>query len=353
MTESPTPTTDSADTRTAPANDSVRPTTDSTTAPTATTDSTGAQASPTSHAGAAVEVNDLVKTYAGRSVVDGLSFHVAAGEVFALLGPNGAGKTTTVEILEGYRRPDAGTVRVLGLDPARQGRALKPRIGLMLQQGGLFPQITTREALHLFSSFYPDPEDPEALLERLELVDAARTRFRQLSGGQKQRLSLGLALIGKPHLVFLDEPTAAMDPQARHATWDIIRSLRARGTTVLLTTHFMDEAEQLANRVAIVDHGRLVALDTPAGLRQSVAHEIRCVTQPAVSVDAVAEALGLARSKVAIENDATMVLHVEPSPQRIAALTTWLAAQGVLLTELRAGSRSLEQAFLTLTGHDA
>ena len=294
-------------------------------------------------------MRDLVKAYDGRAVVDGLTFEVQPGEVFALLGPNGAGKTTTVEILEGYRRPDRGSVRVLGLDPAREGSLLKPRIGLMLQQGGLFPQITTREALRLFAAFYPNPEDPDALLEQLELGDVARTRFRQLSGGQKQRLSLGLALIGRPHLVFLDEPTAAMDPQARHNTWRIIRSLRERGTTVLLTTHFMDEAEQLANRVAIVDRGRLVALDSPAGLRRSVAHEIRCVTQPAVSIPDLADALGLARSAVERENDATLVLRVEPTPERIAALTTWLAAQGALLTELRAGSRSLEQAFLTLT----
>src|SRR5438270_9664218 len=231
---------------------------------------------------AAVDVRDLVKRYGSRSVVDGLSFSVKPGEVFALLGPNGAGKTTTVEILEGYRRADAGSVRVLGLDPGRQGGALKPRIGLMLQQGGLFPQITTREALRLFAAFYRDAEDPDALLEQLQLNDVAGTRFRQLSGGQKQRLSLGLALVGRPQLVFLDEPTAAMDPQARHGTWNIIRGLRDRGTTVLLTTHFMEEAEHLANRVAIVDRGKLVALDTPAGLRRSVAHEIRFATSPAV-----------------------------------------------------------------------
>src|SRR5438045_505735 len=189
----------------------------------------------------AVEVRDLVKAYGGRTVVDGLSFAVDTGEVFALLGPNGAGKTTTVEILEGYRQPDAGSVRVLGLDPNRQGPALKPQIGLMLQQGGLFPQITAREALRLFAAFYPEAEDPDALLDQLQLRDAAATRFRQLSGGQKQRLSLGLALVGKPRLVFLDEPTAAMDPQARRSTWNIIRALSQRGTTVLLTTHFMDE----------------------------------------------------------------------------------------------------------------
>jgi ABC-2 type transport system ATP-binding protein len=296
-----------------------------------------------------VEVRDLVKTYNGRAVVDGLTFSVQPGEVFALLGPNGAGKTTTVEILEGYRRPDGGSARVLGLDPVRQGAQLKPRIGLMLQQGGLFPQITAREALRLFAAFYPDAEDPDKLIDLLELREVAGTRFRQLSGGQKQRLSLGLALVGRPRLVFLDEPTAAMDPQARRRTWDIIRALRDSGTTILLTTHFMDEAEQLANRVAIVNRGRLVALDSPAGLRHAVANEIRFTTRPPVAEAAVAAALNLPPRAVESENDGTLVLHVEPTPARVAELTTWLSSQQVLLTELRAGSRSLEQAFLTIT----
>jgi ABC-2 type transport system ATP-binding protein len=297
-----------------------------------------------------IEVRHLVKTYNGRAVVDGLTFSVQPGEVFALLGPNGAGKTTTVEILEGYRRPDGGSVRVLGLDPGRQGAELKPQIGLMLQQGGLFPQITAREALRLFAAFYPDADDPETLIDQLELREVAGTRFRQLSGGQKQRLSLGLALVGRPRLVFLDEPTAAMDPQARRSTWNLIRSLSQSGTTVLLTTHFMDEAEQLANRVAIVNRGRLVALDSPAGLRQAVANEVRLATRPGVAEDALAAALNLPLGAVECENDGTIVLHIEPTPARIAELTTWLASQNVLLTELRAGSRSLEQAFLTITG---
>jgi ABC-2 type transport system ATP-binding protein len=309
----------------------------------------GGSASRRPAADSAIEVRDLVKRYDGRTVVDGISFSVPAGEVFALLGPNGAGKTTTVEILEGYRRADGGEVRVLGLDPIGQARLLKPRIGLMLQQGGLFPQITAIEALRLFAAFYADPEEPDALLERLQLQDAARTRFRQLSGGQKQRLSLGLALVGKPELVFLDEPTAAMDPQARHATWEVIRSLRARGATVLLTTHFMEEAERLADRVAIMDHGRLVALDTPAGLRQSVAREVRLVTAPAVAPAALAGGLGLPAAAVEAEHDGTLVVHVDPTPQLVARIAAWLAAEGVLVTELRAGSRSLEQAFLSLT----
>ncbi len=304
---------------------------------------------PTGDSPVAIEVRDLVKAYNGRAVVNGLSFSVQNGEVFALLGPNGAGKTTTIEILEGYRRADAGAVRVLGLDPSRQGALLKPRTGLMLQQGGLFPQITTREALRLFAAFYPDAEDPDALLDQLQLGEVAGTRFRQLSGGQKQRLSLGLALVGRPQLVFLDEPTAGMDPQARQATWNIIRALRDRGTTVLLTTHFMDEAEQLASRVAIVDRGRLVALDSPAALRRGMANEIHFATQPSLPSAAVAAAMGLAEGLVSRENDGTLLLRTEPTPVRIAQLTAWLATQNALLTELRAGSRSLEQAFLTLT----
>lgn len=296
----------------------------------------------------AIEVRNLVKSYNGRHVVNGLSFTVGAGEVFALLGPNGAGKTTTVEILEGYRQADAGTVRVLGLDPRRQSRALKPRIGLMLQQGGLFPQITPREALRLFAAFYVNPQPPDALIERLQLTDVASTRFRQLSGGQKQRLSLGLALVGNPDLVFLDEPTAAMDPQARRATWAVIRDLARRGTTVLLTTHFMDEAEQLAQRVAIVHHGQLVALDSPAGLRQSVAREVRLATQPPVDPHDIAHALGIGPTEVARDPDGMLVLHIDPTPDLIARLSTWLASRDALLTELRAGSRSLEQAFLSV-----
>ncbi len=297
----------------------------------------------------AVEVRGLIKRYGGRAVVDGVTFSIQPGEVFALLGPNGAGKTTTVEVLEGYRRPDGGEARVLGLDPLKDGSRLKQRIGLMLQQGGIYPQLTPLEALKLFAAFYPDPEDPERMLDRMQLRDAARARFRHLSGGQKQRLSLGLALIGKPELVFLDEPTAAMDPQARRATWDIIRSLRQQGVTVLLTTHFMDEADQLADRVGIVDRGRLVALDTPAGLRRGVGKELRFQTATPVQPTDLALALGLAPAQVEVDPDGAVRLLAEPTPGLVARLTAWLAECDVLLTELQAGSRSLEQAFLAIT----
>ncbi len=214
----------------------------------------------------AVVVDGLVKAYGTTRAVDGLGFSVAPGEVFAVLGPNGAGKTTTLEILEGYRAPDAGLARVLGLDPIGDARALKPRIGVMLQQDGLHPGLTAREVLRLYAGFFPDPADPDALLDRVGLRDAARTRCRRLSGGQKRRLALAVAIVGRPELVFLDEPTGGMDPEARLATWALVRELREAGTTVLLTTHLLDEAERLADRVAIVDRGRIVALDTPGAL---------------------------------------------------------------------------------------
>ncbi len=297
----------------------------------------------------AVEVRGLVKRYGERAVVDGVTFEIQPGEVFALLGPNGAGKTTTVEILEGYRKADGGEARVLGLDPRKDGDRLRRRIGLMLQQGGIYPQLTCIEALRLFAAFYPDPEDPERMLDRMQLRDAARVRFRHLSGGQKQRLSLGLALIGQPELVFLDEPTAAMDPQARHATWEIVRSLRQQGVTVLLTTHFMDEADQLADRVAIVDRGRLVALDTPAGLRRAVGKELRFQAAVPLEPAEVARAIGLPEATVELDADGSVLVHADPTPALVASLSAWLADRDILLTELRAGTRSLEQAFLALT----
>ncbi|HLJ80766.1 MAG TPA: ABC transporter ATP-binding protein, partial [Ktedonobacterales bacterium] len=202
--------------------------------------------------GDAITVEGLTKRYGEKDAVHEVSFSVARGEIFALLGPNGAGKTTTVEILEGYRAADGGSARVLGLDPLRDGQKLKPRIGVMLQQDGVYPDLRPPEVLGLFAQFFMAPEDPEELLRLVGLTEAAKTRCRQLSGGQKRRLALALALVGRPELVFLDEPTTGMDPQARRATWDIILKLKERGATILLTTHFMDEAERLADRIAIL-----------------------------------------------------------------------------------------------------
>ena len=301
----------------------------------------------------AISVQGLVRRYGDRAVVDGLSFEVRSGEVFALLGPNGAGKTTTVEILEGYRRPSAGQVRVLGLDPVREAQLLKPRIGVMLQDGGVANAVRPLEALELFASFYARPADPRALLKLVGLDDAAGTRYRALSGGQKQRLSLAMALVGRPELVFLDEPTAGMDPQARRATWEIVRSLKRDGVTVLLTTHFMEEAEQLADRVAIVDGGKLVALDAPAALGQAGGppDELLFRAQPGLPVETLAGLAGLA--EVREPRPGEYVAQGQIDPAAVAALAAWLAQHGALLAELRVGRQSLEEVFLRLTSDGA
>jgi ABC-2 type transport system ATP-binding protein len=214
----------------------------------------------------ALVTRGLVKRYGGRAVVDHLDLDLPAGRVTALLGPNGAGKSTTIEICCGLRRPDAGEVRVLGLDPARDGAALRPRLGVMLQEGGVYSGANAREMLLHVAALHAHPLDPDALIARLGLADTGRTTYRRLSGGQKQLLALGLAIIGRPELVFLDEPTAGLDPHARHATWALISELRAAGVTVVLATHLMDEAERLADQVVIVDRGRCVAAGSPAEL---------------------------------------------------------------------------------------
>jgi ABC-2 type transport system ATP-binding protein len=319
--------------------------------PTKTTvEETASYAGANAHtASPAITVEHLAKRYNTIRAVDGLSFTIGAGEVFALLGPNGAGKTTTIEILEGYRSPDAGVVRVLGLHPLRDGQRLKQHIGIMLQQDGLYPGLTAREALSLYARFYERPADPEALLERVGLQSAAKTRCRQLSGGQKRRLALAIALVGQPALVFLDEPTAGMDPQARLATWEIIRGLRQDGVTVLLTTHLMDEAEKLADRVAIIDHGRLVALDTPAGLTGGAAAGMVRFSAPAGLDCAALAALPSAEEAKEI-NPGSYVLKTSNASALLAELTTWLRDQNVTLTELRVGHGSLEEIFLQLTG---
>jgi ABC-2 type transport system ATP-binding protein len=299
----------------------------------------------------AIEVAALEKRYGPTTAVDGISFSIASGEVFGLLGPNGAGKTTTVEILEGYRRADAGEVRVLGVDPWREGAALRPRIGVMLQEGGLYPGIRPLEALQLFASYYDDPDEPERLLQLVGLEDSRQTLVRRMSGGQQQRLSLALALVGKPKLVFLDEPTAGMDPHARSTTWTMIRDLRDHGTTVVLTTHAMDEAEQLCDRVGIIDHGRLVACDTPKELTtHAAAEETTFTTVTGLAVDALAARLGLAVGAVRELRPGDYLVDATATPELLAAITAWLAEQGALLSELRAGRRSLEDVFLRLTG---
>jgi ABC-2 type transport system ATP-binding protein len=297
-------------------------------------------------------VTGLVKRYGGAAAVDGLTLAAERAKITSLLGPNGAGKTTTIEICEGYRRPDDGTVRVLGLDPVRDARALRPRVGVMLQSGGLPQAVPAGEYLRVMASFYAHPLDPAALLDRLGLAGSVRVPCRRLSGGQQQRLSLAAAIIGRPELVFLDEPTAGLDPQARHATWDLIAELRTSGVSVVLTTHFMEEAERLADGVVIVDHGQLVAEGTPAELTGSDG-QLRFRAEPGLGTESLL--LALPDGTVVKESPAGhYVIEVEGrvDPQLLAAVTGWCADQGVLAKDLRVESRTLEDVFLELTGRE-
>ena len=298
----------------------------------------------------AVVVDGLTKVYGPHLAVDGLSFTVDRGEVFGLLGPNGAGKTTTVETLEGYRRPDGGAVRVLDLDPVGDHRKLTSRIGVMLQEGGLYPGVRPLEALRLFAAYYDEPESPDALLDLVGLRPVAGKLVRRLSGGQKQRLSLALALVGRPDVVFLDEPTAGMDPHARLTTWEVVTGLKERGTTVILTTHAMDEAERLCDRVAIIDGGHLVALGTPGDLTRSAGGgETLFTAAPGIDTVGLAEALLLAPAAVVESRPGEYVVHADPSPELVAALAVWLRDHGIALGDLRAARRTLEEVFLQVT----
>jgi len=291
------------------------------------------------------------KSYGTLVAVEGLDLQIAEGELVAILGPNGAGKTTTVEILEGYRRPDRGTVSVLGLDPSRQGHQLRPLVGLMLQEGGIYPTLKVRESVALFASFFVDPADPGELLDRVGLTERAGTRFRQLSGGEKQRLSLALALVGRPQVLFLDEPTAGMDPRARLLTWEIVAEAKRAGTTVVLTTHSMEEAERLADRVAILNHGALVACDSPARLRgqtdADLLHlELESILPPAL----LKELRGLAAVESVTDLGAGSYDLRSPAPREAtAAVAQLLRAQGPQIQLLRLGRSSLEEVFLQLT----
>jgi ABC-2 type transport system ATP-binding protein len=301
----------------------------------------------------AIVVAGLGKRYGSLRAVDGLTFEVHRGEVFGLLGPNGAGKTTTVEVLEGYRRPDDGTVRVLGLDPWSDASALRPRIGVMLQEGGLHPALRPPEVLRLFAAYYDHPLDPDGLLGLAGLRDVSRTPVRRLSGGQRQRLSLACALIGRPDVVFLDEPTAGMDPHARATTWEIVRALHRDGTTVLLTTHAMDEAEQLCDRVAIVSGGRLAALGSPAELTAPGTSDDVWFSAPAgLDAVALAAALRLPPGAVVEDRPGEFLLRAPGTPELVADLACWLRDHGLMLGALQAGRRSLEEVFLQLTAEE-
>ncbi|MGH9063742.1 MAG: ABC transporter ATP-binding protein, partial [Acidimicrobiales bacterium] len=288
----------------------------------------------------AIEVDGLVVRYGARTAVDGLSLSAEAGQVLAVLGPNGAGKTTTVETLEGYRRPHAGRVRVLGLDPQADHRTLAPLIGVMLQRGGPYPRLDSRRALRLFAAYYEDAEDPESLLLQVGLADVATTPFRRLSGGEQQRLSLALALVGRPRVVFLDEPTSGVDPLGRLAIREAVRGLRDRGTCVLLTTHELEEAERLADRVVIVDHGRMVAEGTPAELMAAGAgQEIRFAAPAGLAVAELGAALS---ATVAEERPGEYRVDTLATPAAVSALTAWLAERDLPIADLRAGRQTLE-----------
>ncbi len=322
-------------------------------AQTASSRAPGGGGSAAQASGAAITVSGLTKSYGDVTAVSDVSFTVQPGEIFALLGPNGAGKTTTIEILEGYRVADKGDARVLGLDPRRDGARLKPLIGVMLQQDGLYQTLRAREILALYASFFADPEDPAQLMELVGLGGAGATRFRQLSGGQKRRLALAVAIVGKPRLLFLDEPTTGMDPQARRATWDIIQTLKAHGVTVLLTTHFMDEAERLADRIAIMDGGQIIALDTPAGLTTSqstTGTEVRLRATPGLDM----AALGKLPSVRSAREETPGVYAFDTGAPRdlLVELTGWLREHAVDMTELRVGRSTLEDVFIRLTGKE-
>ncbi len=298
-----------------------------------------------------VKVEGLRKVYGATVAVDEVSFEVHEGEIFGMVGPNGAGKTTTIECLEGLRKPDQGTIRVLGVDPQREGMTLRLRSGMQLQQSNLPDRMKVWEALDLYASFYPKASDWNALLSQLGLEDKRNAPFAKLSGGQKQRLFIALALLPDPQLIFLDELTTGLDPQARHAIWDLVRDVRAKGKTILLTTHFMEEAERLCDRLAILDHGRIVALDTPAALIRDLGAEERVVftldgTLPAGFERGLSGAVQLEvqgeRVTVHGQNGRTIPL--------VSEVVSLLTAQGIPFRDLRTEQPTLEDVFLRLTG---
>ncbi|MEY9904136.1 ABC-2 type transport system ATP-binding protein [Catenulispora sp. MAP12-49] len=298
---------------------------------------------------AAIEVRNLKKTYGDTTAVADVSFEIGEGEIFGILGPNGAGKTTTVECISGLRTADAGSIRVLGLDPERDREDLRQVLGVQLQESQLPAKIQVREALELYASFYREPADVEQLLTQWDLTDKATARFRKLSGGQKQRLAVALAMVGNPRVAVLDELTTGLDPHARRIAWEMVEQVRAAGVTVLLVTHFMEEAERLCDRVAIIDAGRVVAVDTPAGLaaRGSAAGQ-RMRFRPSEPVE---DAPLLALPEVRTVERHGAYLEVTGTSEVIAAVTAYLARRQIIAAELRVEQSSLDDAFIALTSH--
>jgi ABC-2 type transport system ATP-binding protein len=300
-----------------------------------------------------VHVEGLRKAYGETIAVDEVSFEVRQGEIFGMVGPNGAGKTTTIECLEGLRRPDKGTIRVLGVDPQREGQTLCLRVGMQLQHSNLPDRMKVWEALDLYASFYAQPADWRGLLVDLGLEEKRSAPFAKLSGGQKQRLFIALALLPDPQLVFLDELTTGLDPQARHAIWDLVRGVRGRGKTVFLTTHFMEEAEKLCDRVAILDHGKIVALDTPAGLIRSLGAEERVVFTVEGKLPRPFEEALAASARLEVEGE-RVVVHRKNGLKvpLVSEVVSLLTDQGIRFRDLRTEQPTLEDVFLSLTGRE-
>jgi ABC-2 type transport system ATP-binding protein len=303
----------------------------------------------------AVEVDDLRMAYGATTAVDGLSLTVARGSITAVLGPNGAGKTTTLETCEGYRKPQGGSVRVLGLDPQAQRHDLLPRIGVMLQSGGAWSGVRAVEMLRHIATLHAHPLDVPMLVERLGLESCGRTPYRRLSGGQQQRLALAMAVVGRPELVFVDEPTAGMDPQARRATWGLLDELRRDGVTIVLTTHYMDEAERLADQVHVIDRGRLIASGSPYELtRGTGSSTIRLVLTEPFPPEAPASlqaTLG-AGTEVRAVTAHSLLITGPADASTLAKVSAWCDEQGVLPESLTLGQRTLEDVFLQITGRE-
>lgn len=296
----------------------------------------------------AVEVRELTVRYGDVLAVDAVSFAAEAGRITAVLGPNGAGKTSTIEVLEGFRRPTGGQVRVTGLDPVRDHRALTERIGVMLQDGGVGPGVRAGEALRHAAALYAHALEPGALLDRVGLRGKERRTWRQLSGGEQRRLALALALVGRPQVAFLDEPASGVDPQGRLAIREVVAGLRDDGVTVVLTTHDLDEAERLADHVVILDHGAVVAAGSPEELmRAGASAEVRFGAPPGLRVADLAAHVG---ATVREERPGEYVVDAAGTPGLVAALTAWLAAEDLPLADLRAGRQRLEDVFLRLVG---
>jgi ABC-2 type transport system ATP-binding protein len=306
----------------------------------------------TSTAPIPVRLRGVCKRYGSTTAVSGLDLDVERAEVFALLGPNGAGKTTTVEMCEGFVRPDAGTIEVLGMNPITDNARVRERIGVMLQGGGGYPAARAGEMLNLVAAYAANPLDPKWLMDTLGLTDVARTTYRRLSGGQQQRLALACALIGRPELVFLDEPTAGLDAHARLVVWELIDALRRDGVTVVLTTHQLTEAEELADRLVIIDRGVAVATGTPAEIMRNGAENQLRFTAPRL-LDLSLLSAALPEGYKATEASAGQYLVEGPiNPQVLATVTAWCARLDVLATDMRVEQRSLEDVFLKLTGRE-